>query len=172
MNNLTYQQDRDVTALYVEHKGWLHGWLRNKLQCDELARDLVQSTFVRLLLKPDKIEELKQPRAYLTTIAHGLVNDHWRRQHVEQAYLEALTLYPQEVYPSEEHRAVTLDTLMELISLLESMKKPVRQAFVLSQIEGLTYRQISHKLAVSERTIKTYMADAMLQCLRVKNAYS
>ncbi|EGL54929.1 RNA polymerase, sigma-24 subunit, ECF subfamily [Methylophaga aminisulfidivorans MP] len=172
MNNLTYQEDKEVTALYIEHKSWLHRWLRNKLQCDELARDLVQSTFVRLLLKPETINELKQPRAYLTTIAHGLVNDHWRRQHVEQAYLEALALYPEELCPSEEHRAIALDTLMELVSLLANMKKPVHDAFILSQIEGLTYRQISDKLGVSERTIKTYMADAMLQCLRVKNAYS
>lgn len=170
MSNLTYQQDKDVTALYTEHKSWLHRWLKNKLQCDDLALDLVQSTFVRLILKPEKMTDLKQPRAYLTTIAHGLLNDYWRRQRVEQSYLEALALYPEEFSPSEEHRAITIDTLLELIALLDSMKKPVRDTFILSQLEGCTYRQIAEKLAVSERTIKTYMAEAMFQCLRLKNA--
>jgi len=69
-----YESD-PVAALYQEHRSWLHRWLKRKLDCDEQALDLIQTTFVRVLLKRDEIAQLREPRAYLTTIAHGLVND-------------------------------------------------------------------------------------------------
>ena len=36
-------------ALYHDHRGWLRGWLYKRLECAELAADLAQDTFVRLL---------------------------------------------------------------------------------------------------------------------------
>jgi RNA polymerase sigma-70 factor (ECF subfamily) len=40
-----------------------------------------------------------------------------------------------------------------------------RQAFLLAQLDGLTYAQIAGQLDVSERMVKKYMAQAMLQCM-------
>ena len=40
-----------------------------------------------------------------------------------------------------------------------------RRAFVLAQIHEMTYREIGAELGVSERMVKKYMAQAMLQCL-------
>ena len=40
-----------------------------------------------------------------------------------------------------------------------------REAFVLSQLEGLGYAEIAARLQVSERTVKRYMAQGFEQCL-------
>lgn len=168
MSDSFYESD-PVAALYQEHRSWLHRWLKRKLDCDEQALDLIQTTFVRVLLKRDEIAQLREPRAYLTTIAHGLVNDFWRRQKLERAYLEALATLPETTYPSEEQRAEAIETLLQIDLMLDKLSPPVRQAFLLSQLDGLTYKQISIKLEVSERTIKNYMAQAMLQCLQIVN---
>lgn len=169
MRKLTLQQGEHVSDLYVEHRGWLQRWLTHKLSCDEKALDLLQATFIRLMAKPEKLGDLREPRAYLTTIANGLVSDHWRRQSVEQTYLDALTLHPTEHQPSEEQRALAIELLTQLNTLLQQMKPLIRSAFLLSQLDGLTYRQIADQLHVSERTVKSYMALAMLHCLRLKN---
>ncbi len=168
MSDRFYESD-PVAALYQEHRSWLHRWLKRKLDCDEQALDLIQSTFVRVLLKRDELSQLREPRAYLTTIAHGLVNDFWRRQKLERTYLEALATLPEASYPSEEQRAEALETLLQIDLMLDKLSPPVRQAFLLSQLDGQTYKQISIKLEVSERTIKNYMAQAMLQCLQIVN---
>lgn len=34
-----------IHALYRDHHGWLHGWLRNRLGCTEQAADLAHDTY-------------------------------------------------------------------------------------------------------------------------------
>ena len=61
-----------VQALYRSHHGWLNAWLRARLGNAADAADLAQDTFVRLLQRSERLE-LKAPRAFLSTIARGLV---------------------------------------------------------------------------------------------------
>ncbi len=65
-------------ALYSQHHGWLFTWLRHKLGCSEQAADLAQDTFVRILTRNKPVSNLA-PKAFLSTIARGLVIDYWRR---------------------------------------------------------------------------------------------
>jgi len=82
-----------VQALYSSHHGWLNAWLRARLGNAADAADLAQDTFVRLLQRTERLE-LKAPRAFLRTIARGLVIDHWRREEIERAYLETIAHLP------------------------------------------------------------------------------
>ncbi len=59
-------------VLYQQHHGWLHGWLRYKLGNAFDAADLTHDTFVRILAGRD-IVAISQPRAYLTTVARGIL---------------------------------------------------------------------------------------------------
>lgn len=153
-----------VHQLYTEHHAWLHGWLRKKLGCSEQAADLSQDTFVKVLKKQYPLE-LLAPRSYLTTIAHSLVVNHWRRKDIERNYLEAIVALPIEELPSVERRAIILETLVRIDQALNGLPNPVREAFLFSQLHGLTYKLIAERLDVSERTVKNYMARAMLHCL-------
>jgi RNA polymerase sigma-70 factor (ECF subfamily) len=97
--------------LYTAYHGWLEGWLRQRLACHETAADLAQDTFLRVLAKRRPVAGLRRPRAYLATIAHGMVVNHWRRQEIERAYLEALTQRPQAWAPSPEERELIVAAL-------------------------------------------------------------
>lgn len=89
-------------ALYSHHHGWLQSWLRRRLGCADDAADLAQDTFVRLLARPTAIapDAMREPRAYLTTVARGLLVDFWRRGELERAYLADLALQPEVLQPS------------------------------------------------------------------------
>ena len=58
----------EVALLYQSHHAWLRGWLRSRVGCGEHAADLAQDTFVRLL-RARQVSPLKEPRAYLSSIA-------------------------------------------------------------------------------------------------------
>ena len=157
-----------VETLYSSHHGWLHQWLWRKLGCRDGAADLAHDTFVRLLsAKP--LDALREPRAYLSTIANGLLVNHWRRLTLERAYLEVLAQQEAALAPSPEERALTIEALMQVDAMLHKLSVKAREAFLLSQIEGLTYAVIAEQLQVSERMVKKYMAQAMLQCLLISN---
>jgi RNA polymerase sigma-70 factor (ECF subfamily) len=150
---------------YNEHHGWLQGWLSKRLGCSFNAADLAQDTFLRLLTKGRDLPAVREPRAYLSTIAHSLLVNHWRRQHIERAYLEALADRPEQYVPSPESRELIIESLVQIDTLLNKLPEKVRTAFLMSQLDGLTYALIAESLGVSERMVKKYMAQAMLHCL-------
>lgn len=157
---------QQVHALYSDHHGWLHRWLRRKLGCTHQASDLAQDTFVRALLA-QRLDELREPRAWLTTVAHGLMVNHLRRQDLERAYLEALTAQAIPLAPSPEERAMILETLHEIDTLLDGLPPKARSAFLLAQLEGMKYADIATRLGVSVSMVKKYMVQVMTHCMGV-----
>ncbi|HSI28701.1 MAG: sigma-70 family RNA polymerase sigma factor [Methylophilus sp.] len=155
---------QSIAALYTDHHGWLLGWLHRKLDCPHLATDLTHDTFLRVIARQSS-PDYREPKAYLTTIARGLLIDHWRRQDVERAWLETLSVLPQPLVSSPEEHMQVLEALYQVDQLLNKLKPKVREAFLLSQLDGLTYSQVAEKLGVGERMVKKYMAQAMLVCL-------
>jgi RNA polymerase sigma-19 factor, ECF subfamily len=163
MSAAEFVPSHEVQSLYSNHHGWLQGWLRRKLGCPHNAADLAQDTFVRVLGKKEPVAAA-EPRAYLATIAHGLVVDFHRRRALERAYLETLAALPEPQSPSLEERAIVLEALSAIDAMLDGMKPAIRQAFILSQLEGLTYAQIAQRLQVTVRTVNNYMLKALEHC--------
>ncbi len=163
---------RQVHTLYRDHHPWLQGWLRRKLGDTFDAADLAQDTFVRLLtapatqaIGPAAESVLREPRAYLATVARRLLINHVRRQSLEQAYLAALAALPEPQAPSPEQQLVILQALQEVDAMLDGLPQKVRAVFILSQIDGLTYAEIADELQIGLRSVKRYMAQAMTECI-------
>ena len=96
--------------------------------------------------------------------------DRFRRQKVEQAYLQALAHLPEQHMPAAEERLILLETLTRIDALLEGLKANVRTAFLLSRLEGLGYQAIAERLGVSVSSVEKYMATAIRHCFLMRNA--
>ncbi|WP_437879854.1 sigma-70 family RNA polymerase sigma factor [Pseudomonas sp. LRF_L74] len=156
--------ERDVERLYLAHNGWLKTWLRKRLGEAADADDLAQDTFVRIIRSRSAIHDLRQPMAYLATIANSLLINRWRRQAVERAYAEALAERPEMHEPSPEERLLLIETLVEIDELLEGLSPRIRQIFLLSQLDGLTYPQIASRLGLSLNQVQKAMGKAFAAC--------
>ncbi|CAD5107791.1 sigma-70 family RNA polymerase sigma factor [Zestomonas carbonaria] len=155
--------DHALQRLYLDNHGWLRGWLWRKLGCPDSAADLAQDTFLRIL-NARETPVIREPRAFLTTIAKRVLANHYRRQDIERAYLETLASLPVDEVPSEESRAIILETLLELDRLLDGLPRLARQAFLLVQLDGLTYPEVAAQLGISLSSVKRYLAKAAQQC--------
>ena len=113
MSSGEFALHNEVQSLYRDHHRWLRDWLRRKLGCSHHAADLAHDTFVRLLGRKERADPV-DPRAYLTTIAQGLVVDFHRRRALERAYLESLAALPEPQAPSPEARAIVLEALVAI----------------------------------------------------------
>lgn len=160
-NNSTLHHE--MQALYTDHHGWLHAWLRRKLGCAHRAADLAHDTFVRLLARDEPLD-LEEPRAFLTTVAQRVMANYWRREQIERAYLDALACVPESVAPSPEERALLLEALCEIDSLLERLPVAVKRAFLLAQLDGLSHVEIAAQLKISISTVKRHLVRAGAQC--------
>lgn len=155
--------DNHLDAIYRDHHTWLRSWMIQRLHCSETASDLAQDIFLRLLTKGPQYE-IAEPRAFLTTVAKRTLSNHWRRDQLEKAYLEALAHQPQASVLSPEDREIILETLLEVDRLLDGLPTVVRQAFLYAQLDGLTHQQIANRLGISLSSVKRYLRRAAMQC--------
>ena len=156
--------ERDVERLYLAHHGWLRGWLQRRLSDRADADDLTHDTFLRILKSRSALHELRQPMAYLATIANSLLVNRWRRQALERAYAEALAALPEVWEPSPEERLLLIEALVEIDQLLHGLSPRIRRIFFLSQLDGLTYPQIAAQLGLSVDQVQKAMGKAFAAC--------
>ena len=156
-------------SMYTQHNRWLVSWLQRRFGDRHDAADIAQDTFVRLWssAKLQPVEDIHEPRAYLCTVARRLMINLLERRSLEQSYLESLRLQPQACVLSVEAQSILLETLAELDTLLGELPAKVRTAFLLSQLEGLSYEEIAEQMQLSVRTVTRYMAQGFRQCLQL-----
>jgi len=164
MSSVDLNHQHAVHTLYENHHSWLCGWLRQRLGCIDNAADLAQDTFIRVMTQR-KTPELREPRAYLSTVARSLMIDMFRRRALEQAYLETLALNPEPMDISPETRTLIIETLIEIDRLLDGLGERTREIFLLAQLDGLSYVEIGRRLKVSVTTVKKHAVRALTHCL-------
>lgn len=154
---------QQIEVLYSNHHGWLQGWLRGKLGSAFDAADLAHDTYLRILAR-GRAPRPEESRRHLAQIANGLMVDLFRRRHIEAAYLEALAHLPPAAMPTPETRALIIEALTEIDTILAGLPAKVREAFLLCKVEGLDYREIARRLDVSVSSVEKYMVRALLAC--------
>jgi len=149
----------DATSeLYERFSGQIFGYCLHQLGSREEAEDAVQTTFMNAFrgLQRGIVPEVES--AWLFKIAHNVClsrrRSTWRRGRVEAPNnLEVL----QEVVPARERVA---DELLRLQDVLEEMPENQRRAILLREWQGLTYREISEELDLSQAAVETLIFRA------------
>ncbi|MDN6876554.1 RNA polymerase sigma-70 factor, ECF subfamily [Pseudomonas citronellolis] len=152
-----------LECFFSDHHRWLLLHVQRYLGNRADSEDTAAETFCQLLAARVDPQGIQQPRAYLSTIARRLVYDRHRRRRLEQAYLDYLAGQPEALEPSPEERALLLEALSLVDRSLSGLPQEVKQAFLYSQLDGLGYAEIGHRLGVSERTVGRYMKQALRQ---------
>lgn len=149
---------------FSDHHRWLLQHIQRRLRNHADAEDTVGDTFYQMLVARVDPDNIEQPRAYLSTIARRLIYDRHRRRKLELTYLERLSTLPEALAPSPEEQLQLIQALVAIDRALDGLPVVVKATFLYSQLDGLSYVAISHKLGLSERTVSRYMKQALRQC--------
>lgn len=155
----------DLESVFRDHHAWLLGRLLRRLPNRSDAEDVTSETFVQLSENGGRTD-IQDARAFLTTIAKRVLFQLWRRHDLEAAYLDTLRHMPQAMALSPEEHAQLMDAIQQIDRILSALPAPVRTAFLLSRLDGLSYPEIARQLGVSLATVERHMRRAMMQCLR------
>jgi len=166
MQHISTLQQSLASDFYQAHHAWLNGWVRKKLSCVFDASDVAQDAMIKVIYHQD-ILNIQEPRAYLTTTATRLIIDLVRKRKLEAAYVDALCYQHEEVAASPDHVREAVETLNQIVTMLEGLPEKVYRAFLLYKLEDMGYVEIAEQLNVSTSMVKQYMARAMLHCYQV-----
>lgn len=152
------QDARLVETLFREHSSWLGSWLSRQPWTVHAPEDIVSDVFLSLLTLPN-VGSVREPRAMMTTIAKRIIFDARRRKKLQNAYEDALLTIPEAVDVSPEERLIIVQALQKIDAVLSQLSPRARAAFLMSQIDGMSNKEIAQELNVSLSAVSKYMTQ-------------
>jgi RNA polymerase sigma factor (sigma-70 family) len=143
-----------LDELYREHVGDVYRYTYAVLGNHADAEDVTQTTFVNALRALERGETPEDPSRWLTVIAHNLVRQRWRQAAARPTLVELETDVAD---AQEDEEAFELE---ELVRALQRIPETQREAIVMRELEGRSYREIAMVMGLSTSALETLLFRA------------
>jgi RNA polymerase sigma-70 factor, ECF subfamily len=158
---------RAFEALYARHRAGLYRYLARHTRDPEIANDLFQEVWSRVIAHRRSYEPRAKFRTFLFRIAHNCCIDHHRRARVRpQSPADPSALESSEALRAPE--AERPDTRAEHAQLMERYREVLaalpaaqRDAFLLYEQSGLTLEEVATITGVGTETAKSRLRYAL-----------
>ncbi|MDG2520719.1 sigma-70 family RNA polymerase sigma factor [Caulobacter segnis] len=152
---------RWIAGEILPHEADVRAWLRRSLRLVEID-DVIQESYCRIAAAVDP-QTIASPRAYFFTTARNVALDQMRKNRVvgldDVAELAWSNVVDES--PSPERLAGGRLELRRINTLIESLPQRCRTIFVMRKVQGLSQRQIAHKLGVTENVVEKQAAKGL-----------
>lgn len=133
--------------------------------------DLAQEVYLRLL-RVDHHETIRNPEAYLVTVASHVVRQHLLRQSTDRAFMDVTEAAPELALPAGEEPSAKVENSQRVEQfqreILDRLPPRVGAALVLHRIHGYSVKETARQMGVTRETVKGYLADAARRCRKTE----
>jgi RNA polymerase sigma-70 factor (ECF subfamily) len=145
LSELAFQRLYDANATSI------HSYLLAVSARRDVADDLLQETFCRLLLHPKSVAHLDalELRRYLFRIATNLLRDRWRSGDTTPF-----------ANPPEPSTHPSLDNTLDIHAMLQALKPRERELLWLAYVEGMDHAEISSATGLNRLSVRTLLFRA------------
>ena len=140
---------QEFQRLYETHSRAILGYLIAVTNRREVADDLLQETFVRLLTRALPAMDADGTRRYLFRIATNLLRDRWRSGDA--------TPHAEPVEPSA---STDLDTPLDVRAALAHLKPRERELLWLAYVEGMDHAEIAAATGLPRLSVRMLLFRA------------
>jgi len=158
--------DGDLAAwalVYARHHGRLLRQLRHLTGDLAVAEELAQETFAQAMASRARYEPARSLDAWLTGIALNMARKHWRSRHSTQkahARLERVTAISDAGPAAPDRLHLQRERSRVLYAVLAELPEPLREAFILRELEGLATDEAARLLAISPGNLAVRLSRA------------
>jgi RNA polymerase sigma-70 factor (ECF subfamily) len=146
---------RALDDLYRRHAGDVYRYAYGVLGNHADAEDVTQTTFMNALRALERGEHVRKPGNWLLVIAHNVVRQRWRQQLARPTEVELDRDLPGAAPPDD-----TGPPLDELVRALQRIPHAQREALVMRELEGRSYREIAAILELTPSALETLLFRA------------
>jgi RNA polymerase sigma-70 factor (ECF subfamily) len=130
--------------IWKDYHDKLHGFIQNRVGDASTADDILQEVFVRIHSRIDTLRNANKIRSWIYQITRNAIIDHYRAHRATQEVPE--TLVAVEAEPSDQARREIAGCLTPMI---QTLPETYRGAMMMSEIEGLTQKQVAERQGLS-----------------------
>jgi RNA polymerase sigma-70 factor (ECF subfamily) len=147
------------TDIYNSYHRKVHDTAYHICRCSHASEEITQEVFIKLWVKKEYIQEIKDLDSWLFMMARNLSIDHLRRRKLEQmvfteySFIRAKDMHVEECVTKEMH-----SVMMEAVEQLHPQQKRV---YKLKRFYGWKREKIAEQLNISENTVKATMQKAL-----------
>ncbi|MBO1012303.1 sigma-70 family RNA polymerase sigma factor [Achromobacter sp. SD115] len=153
-----------LTDVFLRHYREVLGFLSLRTGSRDVAQDCAQDTWIKLAEFKDRTRP-DNDRAYVFRVAANIATDWHRRRSRE---LLATADYAASRPPLHEPDTLDVAAARQMLRRLETalLAQPRRSldVFVLHRHEGLSYRAIAERFAISISAVEKHMMRILLAC--------
>lgn len=162
-------QDFIVEKLFREYRDKVFGFFVDFLSNRDLAQDLTQDIFLKLLNKSDQLNHIQDMDGYIYQMCRNLAFDHLKKAAHNTEYRKFIlyagsTAQDPEISMSTNpiEQKIHSDHYQHLLDeCLENLPEQQRQVFTLSKIDGLSHKKIAEQLEISPHTVRNHLYQAV-----------
>jgi RNA polymerase sigma-70 factor, ECF subfamily len=157
---------RAFETLYGRHRGALYRYLMRQAHDPEVANDLFQEVWSRVIVNRARYEPRAKFRTFLFTLAHNCFIDHCRRAKVRPAGAsiedaDAADLLPAEYESRPDARLERAESSARYRAALASLPPEQRDVYLLHEESDLSLEEIARVTGVGAETAKSRLRYAV-----------
>lgn len=159
-----------LAALVERHHPPLMGYLYRLTNGQrELAEDLAQETFLKILQSAALYERERAFKPWLYTIATNRARDHFRRLETRKTddWYEWIEERPGQVDLEPETAFLTRENQGRAAAAVQQLSPPLRAALILRFYNDLSLEEIAQALDLPLGTVKSRLSNAVRQLQRI-----
>jgi RNA polymerase sigma-70 factor (family 1) len=158
LNRLRAGDQDAFAAIYDRHWSGLYKTALNILDDGDLAKDILQETFLSFFEKATHTT-IVNLKAYLFQTAKYRCFMHLRSGRITEKHLKALDTVIASNVLEEEFNASELQGVLD--QSIARLPKKCREVFYLSRYEALSNKKIAQRLNISPKTVENQMTKAL-----------
>ncbi len=156
--------------IWSAHRDQLHRFIRKRIDDTSAAEDLLQDVLAKAYGQLDRLREQGKLLPWLYQITRNALSDYYRRNKLAPKMDDAST-----VQNSENEEAAQRELSSCVLPFIQQLPPAYRQAIMLSEIEGLTQREVAQQQGLSLSGAKSrvqrgrqMLKTMFLECCRIE----
>ena len=163
----------EIIELYKDTSDELRRLLVRKLGNPQEAEEIAHDAYLKLCHIEHR-EDIRDLRKYLFTMSVRLALNVLRKRKTENKYLDYGQIGDSQNYGDERSAYRILLGELKLAAVKEALAElpeKTRYIFLLHRFEGLSYKKIARKLAISDKAVEYHMSRALEKVMLAVNEY-
>jgi len=148
----TTQIELHFNTVYAEYSDQLYRFCLRKISDCELAKDLLQETFLRAWRHVSAGKEIMNTKAFLYKILGNLIIDQYRKKPADES-LDTMCEYGFDPGTDETERLIDSIDGVQAVRFLGEIREPYRTTIQMRYLQQLSIREIAGKSHAGENTV-------------------